>query len=212
MINLDMVGRYDSIRGLQVSGTGTSRESDSLVSLAGRIAGMNLKKSPEGFGPSDHASFYGKDIPVFFITTGAHTDYHTPGDDWEFINFRGLNQTIDFTYTLAERITNHHSRLNFREAGPKAGTSAGRRFKVTLGFMPGYASDSIDGVMVEFVTKGKPASMGGIMGGDVIKAINGMPVHNIYDYMYRLSKLSPGDTISVEIERAGKKEIFIIQL
>jgi hypothetical protein len=212
MINLDMVGRLDTSRGLQVSGTGTSLEADSLVRLANKITNFKLRISPEGFGPSDHASFYGKDIPVFFITTGAHEDYHTPFDDVEDINFQGLNQITGFAFSLAEKIANHPSGLHFREAGPKTSTSAARRFKVTLGFMPDFSNDTTDGVGVEFVTKGKPADLGGIKKGDIITAINGLAVHNIYDYMYRLSKLSAGETVSVEIRRKDAKEVLLIQL
>jgi aminopeptidase YwaD len=212
MINLDMVGRLDTCRGLQVSGTGTSLEADSLVRLANKTTNLKLKTSAEGFGPSDHASFYGKDIPVFFITTGAHEDYHTPFDDVDSINFQGLNQITCFAFSLAEQIANHHPGLHFREAGPKTSASGARRFKVTLGFMPDVSGETTDGVRVEFVTKGKPADLGGIRKGDILTAINGLAVHNIYDYMYRLSKLSSGETISVEILRKGVKEVLLIQL
>jgi aminopeptidase YwaD len=212
MINLDMVGRLDTSKGIQISGTGTSLEADSLLAIANKPFGFKLKKSPEGFGPSDHASFYGKNIPVFFITTGAHTEYHTPWDDAENINFHGLETVADFAYKLTEGIANHPDKLQFREAGPKTSASTGRKFRVTLGFMPGYADEKIQGVRVEFVTKGKPADLGGIKNGDIITAINGLGIQNIYDYMYRLSKLSPGDRISVEVKRNDKKEVLIIQL
>jgi aminopeptidase YwaD len=212
MINLDMVGRFDTSRGLQVSGTGTSLEADSLVRLANKTTNLKLRMSAEGFGPSDHASFYGKDIPVFFLTTGAHEDYHTPFDDVEGINFQGLSQITGFVFSLTEIIANQPSGLHFREAGPKTSSSASRRFKVTLGFMPDFSDETTDGVRVEFVTKGKPADLGGIIKGDIITAINGLAVHNIYDYMYRLSKLSSGETVSVEILRKGIKEVLLIQL
>lgn len=212
MVNLDMVGRLDTSKGLQVSGIGTSLEADSLVRMANKTTNLKLSMSPEGFGPSDHASFYGKDIPVFFITTGAHEDYHTPFDDVEDINFQGLNQVTGFAFSLTEEIANNPSALHFREAGPKTSNSAARRFKVTLGFMPDFSDQTIDGVRVEFVTKGKPADLGGIKKGDIITAINGLAVHNIYDYMYRLSKLSAGETVSVEIMRNNTKEILLIQL
>jgi aminopeptidase YwaD len=212
MINLDMVGRLDTSIGLQVSGTGTSLEADSLIRLANKVTNLKIKTSAEGFGPSDHATFYGKDIPVFFLTTGAHEDYHTPFDDVERINFKGLSQITVFALSLAEEIADLPSHLHFREAGPKTGASEGRRFKVTLGFMPDFSDDTIDGVRVQFVTKGRPADLGGIQKGDIITAINGLVVHTIYDYMYRLSKLSPGETIGVEIMRNEQKTVLIIQL
>jgi S1-C subfamily serine protease len=62
------------------------------------------------------------------------------------------------------------------------------------------------------VSKGKAAERGGIRNGDIITAIDGLAVKNIYDYMYRLGKLSRNQIISVEILRGGKKEVLLIQL
>jgi hypothetical protein len=212
MINLDMVGRLDTFKGISVSGTGTSVEADSLIKLANN-AGFKLRLGTEGSGPSDHSSFYGKNIPVFFITTGAHTDYHTPADDADRINYDGMVMVADFTDNLLTAIAVHPEKLHFREAGPKeTATGPGYRFKVTLGFMPDFSSTDIEGVRVDFVTKGKAAERGGIKNGDIITAINGLPVKNIYDYMYRLGKLSRNQIISVEVLRNEIKEVLLIQL
>ena len=54
--------------------------------------GFQLAFSEEGVGPSDHASFYLQNIPVIYFSTGAHSDYHTPNDDSEFINFKGTQE------------------------------------------------------------------------------------------------------------------------
>ncbi len=212
MINLDMVGRLDTVRGLQVGGTGTSVEADSLVVLANQSLGIKLRLSKDGGGPSDHAAFYTKDIPVFFITTGAHTDYHTPFDDAERINYDGMQTVTDFVFRLATGIANAPEKLRFREAGPKEGSTRSHRFRVSLGFMPDFSATDVEGVRVDLVSKGKAAERGGIRNGDIITAIDGMAVKNIYDYMYRLSKLTANQRISVEVLREGRKEILIIQL
>jgi hypothetical protein len=212
MVNLDMVGRLDTARGVQVGGTGTSLEADSLIRLANNTLGLKLVRSREGSGPSDHSSFYGRNIPVFFITTGAHTDYHTPEDDVSAINFPGLAQVSEFSYRLVEVIAENPVKLAFREAGPKESPVTSHRFKVTLGFMPDFSATDIEGVRVDFVSRGKAAERGGIKNGDIITAIDGLAVKNIYDYMYRLTKLSKNQIISVEVLRSGRREVFIIQL
>jgi aminopeptidase YwaD len=212
MINLDMLGRLDTLKGIQIGGTGTSKEADSLIRLSNVPYGFKLKTSPEGSGPSDHSSFYGKNIPVFFITTGAHEDYHTPEDDADRINYAGLKAVSDLAFRLLLHIDEEPGKLTFREAGPRETPTARSRFKVTLGFMPDFSTTDIEGVRVDFVTKGKAAERGGIKNGDIITAIDGMAIKNIYDYMYRLSKLSKNQIISVELLRNGQKEVLIIQL
>lgn len=212
MINLDMVGRLDTLKGIQIGGTGTSAEADSLIGLSNQVGQFRLSLSREGSGPSDHSSFYGKNIPVFFITTGAHTDYHTPDDDADRINYPGLKAVTEFAYKLILSINRETDKLTFKEAGPRESPAASYRFKVTLGFMPDFSATDVEGVRVDFVSKGKAAERGGIKNGDVITAINGMTIKNIYDYMYRLSKLSKNQIISVEIVRNGQKEVLIIQL
>jgi aminopeptidase YwaD len=211
MINLDMVGRLDTARGLQIGGAGTSLQSDSLIRLANSDH-LRLKITPEGSGPSDHSSFYSRNIPVFFITTGAHQDYHTPDDDIEKINFKGLNAIAGFTDRLAMSVANDQVRLVFREAGPKEAEVTSHRFKVTLGFMPDFSATDIAGVRVDIVSKGKAAERGGIMNGDIITALNGVKINNLYDYMYRLSKLRKNQIVGVEILRNGVKEVLLIQL
>ena len=212
MVNLDMLGRLDTARGIQVGGTGTSLEADSLIEQAKKPWNIKLALKREGSGPSDHSSFYGKNIPVFFVTTGAHTDYHTPDDDAGRINIQGLKSVSDFAYRLVLGIADNPGKLTFSEAGPKESEAPSYRFKVTLGFMPDFSDTDVEGVRVDFVTKGKAAERGGIKNGDIITAIDGLAVKNIYDYMYRLSKLSKNQIISVEVSRNGQKEVLIIQL
>lgn len=211
MINLDMVGRLDTTKGLQIGGAGTSVQADSMIRFANQ-GGLKLRITRDGSGPSDHSSFYSQNIPVFFLTTGAHTDYHTPYDDVERINFGGLKAISDFSEQLVIAVANNNEPLTFREAGPRESENPGRRFKVTLGFMPDFSAADIDGVRVDIVTKGKAAEKAGIMNGDIIVAIDGTKVHNIYDYMYRLTHLKKNQIISVEVIRNGASEVVIVQL
>ncbi|MBN2349015.1 MAG: M20/M25/M40 family metallo-hydrolase [Bacteroidales bacterium] len=212
MINLDMIGRLDTAKGLQIGGVGTSMESDSLIHKINKDHGFKLVSSKAGYGPSDHASFYGKNIPVFFFSTGAHTDYHTHRDVAEKINYEGLKSIDDYVYDLARTIINTPKNLTFQESGSPSGGYTGRRFKVTLGFMPDFTNEDIKGLRVDFVSKGKPADLGGMQNGDIIVAMDGQSVNNINDYMYRLSKLSQGQIVAVEVIRNEKKEVLLIQL
>lgn len=212
MINLDMVGRLKEDTMLQVTGVGTSREAVALLNDINRKHNFKLRLGPEGYGPSDHAAFYAKNIPVFCLSTGAHTDYHTPYDDREKIDFEGMRRIGLFTEDLIGALAFSTPRLTFQEAGPQQGTGPGRRFRVTLGLMPDINATTDNGLLVEFVTKGKPAYNGGMKNGDIITSVDGKPVKNIQDYMVRLSQLKAGQSVNVEILRNNRKELLIIQL
>ncbi|MFC2118524.1 M20/M25/M40 family metallo-hydrolase [Bacteroidota bacterium] len=212
MINIDMVGRLRENNGLPVSGIGSAKETEEIVKRINKSYNFQLALSSAGYGPSDHASFYGKDIPVISVTTGAHLDYHTPDDDIDRINFEGMLMVGKYISDLTIDIANRDSALSFQEAGPRTATSSRQNFEVTLGIMPDFVSTENIGLRVDFVTKGKPAEAGGMKKGDIITALNGMSVKNIYDYMARLNKLKAGETISVEILRNKKKEVLLIQL
>ncbi len=213
MINIDMVGRLKADSTLEIGGTGTSDIADSLLKTTPGAEDFRLALSPEGYGPSDHASFYGKEIPVFFFSTGSHLDYHTPFDTPDKINYEGLKKVDDYIFNLAFELDTLARKPAFRMAGPKEGTGVSRRgFKVTLGIMPDFAGKDTTGLRVDIVIPGRPAAHSGMKNGDVITAINGQPVKNIYDYMYRLAKLHPGETAVVEIKRKGEKKVLLVQL
>lgn len=213
MVNLDMVGRFDDkTLALTIGGSGTSDQSELILNEVNKDHQLNLKLSPEGYGPSDHASFYSKNIPVFFITTSAHYDYHTPFDDVDRLNIPGQQRVCEFVYDLMVRLVASEERLGFQESGPKSGSTAGRRFKVSLGIVPDFSSTENKGVGVDNVRKGGPADMGKMLKGDFIVGLDGKPVNNIYEYMDRLKTLKAGQTVNVDIIRNGKPEVLIIQL
>ncbi len=213
MINLDMVGRLNETNNLQIAGVGTATELKDIVYANSDTSVIKLTLSDEGYGPSDHSSFYGKNIPVLFYFTGAHLDYHTPSDTWDKINYNGMVEISDLIFSVAEELASSGSRLEFKEAGPKVEAVRYRRGQgVTLGIMPDFAGVVKNGLRADFVTPGKPAAMGGMKKGDIITAINGKPVNNIQDYMFRMGQLKHGQTISVEVLRNDKKEVLLIQL
>ncbi len=215
MVNLDMVGRMKlDLPTLTISGTGTFTIADSLLDVLSANRPFEVKRSPDGFGPSDHAAFYGENIPVLFITTGAHEDYHTPADMASHINYDGTMKVIDFTADLVSKLGNLKSAPVFRESGSrKEGGNYGRGLKVTLGIMPDVSgAETSGGMKVEGTRKDGPAQKAGMLKGDIITAINGLNVGNIYDYMSRMGKLKPGERVNVEVLRDGTKEILIIQL
>ena len=213
MINMDMVGRLNETNNLEIGGVGTATGLKGLVYANSDTSVIKLTLSEEGYGPSDHSSFYGRNIPVLFYFTGAHMDYHTPTDTWEKINFKGMVEISDLVFNVAKELALETPMLKFKEAGPKTEANRyPRRKGVTLGIMPDFAGVIKNGLRADFVTPGKPAALGGMQKGDIITFINGLPVNNIQDYMFRMSQLKHGQTISVEVLRNDKKVVLVIQL
>jgi len=215
MINMDMVGRLNAESPVvTISGTGTFTVADSLVDALSSTAAFEVRKVADGYGPSDHAAFYGEGIPVLFLTTGAHSDYHTPDDNVDRINFPGQLKVTEFVATLSTGLGNMKNAPIFKESGTRNQAGHyGRNLKVTLGIMPDVSGGETSGGMkVEGVRKDGPAERSGMLKGDVIIAINGLPVSNIYDYMSRLGKLRAGERANIEVLRDGKKEVLIVQL
>lgn len=211
MFNLDMIGRLNDEKSVAFGGTGTSKETEDMLNKYLEIHEMKGSFSPEGFGPSDHAAFYAEDIPVFFISTGAHADYHTPQDDVEFINFEGQKFVSDLTYDLIMEVATRDEALTYQEAGAKTRNTR-MNFKVTLGIVPDFTSSENNGLGVGGVRTDGPADKAGMQKGDMIIALDGMEVANIYDYMARLKKLETGQIITVDVMRDGEKVVLLVQL
>ncbi|MBL7911927.1 MAG: M20/M25/M40 family metallo-hydrolase [Bacteroidia bacterium] len=199
MINMDMIGRLnDSTKKLLVYGVGTSPV---WVSLLDSIkSNLSLKKDSSGIGPSDQTSFYLKDIPVLHFFTGQHTDYHKPSDDIEKINYKGEAEVLGYIAKVIEKTFNY-KKLDFAKTrNPDTGKGG---FKVTMGVMPDYAFEG-EGMRIDGVTDGKPASKAGILKGDVVKKLGGVEVKNVQDYMKALQSLKKGDTAPIEVLRNGE--------
>lgn len=198
MINLDMIGRLDpSTKALSVSGTGTSNVWETeLKNLSSES--LKIKTDSAGMGPSDHTSFYLKNIPVLHFFTGSHSDYHKPSDDWQKVNYSGEKQVLEVIIRLIEKLDNT-PKLTFLATKNKSMSSA-RSFKVTMGVMPSYTS-SEQGLKVDGVTDGKPAQKAGILTGDLIIQIGELQIKDIQAYMDALGKFQKGETVPVKVKR-----------
>ena len=209
MINLDMIGRMKNNQ-LTVGGIGTAELFEKIVDNANKSLQIDLSKSASGQGPSDHSSFYNKNIPVLFFHTGGHDDYHKPSDDWTKINIEGINRINDLIFNVVENIDSLEDPPEFIAT---TNPSAQRRmnFSVTFGIMPNYG-DSSQGLKVDAVRENGPAYNAGMKDGDIIVKINKKDVSDIYEYMARLGELKPGDIAKVQVLRNNKNIMLEIQL
>ena len=200
MINCDMVGRLnDSTHALTIGGYGTSPEWGKI--LPNKTRAINVKFDSSGIGPSDHTSFYLKNIPVLFFFTGIHADYHKPTDDVDKINFEGEFRVLQYIENILKE-TNNNAKLAFSKTSePKM---EGANFTVSLGFMPDYSYSGV-GVRADGIIDGKIAQKIGMEAGDVITQLGDFKITDIYNYMTALSKFKKGDSTKLIVMR-GKEE------
>ncbi len=200
MINMDMIGRLDASKGLTVMGTGTSPVWEPLLKKLS-TAEVPIKTDSSGTGPSDHTSFYLKNMPVLHFFTGSHSDYHKPSDDWDKVNFDGEVKVLDLIIKVIEA-EDKEPKLAFLTTKSKS-MGGSRSFKVTLGVMPSYSSDEV-GLKVDGVTDNRPAAKAGILTGDLITKIGDYTIKDIQEYMDALGKFEKGQTVPVVVKRKGE--------
>lgn len=202
MINLDMIGRKKDST-LIVHGTGTSPSWNHLLERFNSPKRFNLKLNPEGYGPSDHASFYAKDIPVLFFFTGVHEDYHKPSDTEEKINVAAVVDIVEYVSKVAREITNQPERPLFVKVDEPRQRGEGTGSRAYFGTVPDFA-EQVDGLKVSAVRKGSPAEKAGVVGGDIIISFGGKVIKNIYDFTYALQEFKPGEEVEVTVKRGDK--------
>ncbi len=208
---MDMVGRLQD-RKLTVGGTGTSPEWPILLARHNADSTFALTMNPDGFGPSDHAVFYGGGIPVLFFFTGTHDDYHKPSDDWEKLNYQDQKKITSYVQAIVSDLDTMKTRPGFvrvQVASSGRGGAGGdtRGFSVTLGIVPDVGESST-GMKISGVRPNGPAEKAGLKAGDVIFSMAGKKILNVYDYMGVLGELKAGDEIAVEVVRDGATHTF----
>ncbi|MCS3798309.1 M20/M25/M40 family metallo-hydrolase [Niastella sp. OAS944] len=199
MINMDMIGRLnDSSKTITVGGYGTSPAWGNVFTALSKQKYFTVKYDSSGVGPSDHTSFYLKNIPVLFFFTGLHSDYHKPTDDAGKINYTGELFIIKYIESLVTQ-TNTKGKLTFQKTREPATTTTAR-FSVTLGIMPDYTFSG-NGVRIDGVSDGRPAQKAGLQTGDIIVQLGTFDTNSLEAYMQALGRFHKGDKTTVKYKR-----------
>ena len=215
MVNLDMVGRLhhsDEINEekLLIEGSGTAKTFDALLDSVNKDFHFKLVKKPTGMGPSDHASFYLKKVPVIFCWTGIHSDYHRPSDTADKIDVPGMRKIADFAQELIVHIASDKERPEFVQVKSEAHPATGSPPR--LGIRPNYEDTEEKGMLLDDVSPGGPAAKAGLKGGDRIVEVAGKPVRNLESYMTVMGGQKKTGTLDIVILRDGKRLPVKIQL
>ena len=208
MVNLDMVGRLRDDK-LIVHGTGTAANFDGLIDAAAEPLEFRVKKEPGGFGPSDHSSFYAKEIPVLAFFTGSHRDYHRPSDDVEKLNVAGMRRVARLVTDVVAQLAVADQRPEYREIARRHVARGGTR--PYFGSIPDFGREA-SGYALMDVTKGGPADRAGIQGGDVVIQFGESKIGGLDDFDSALRNYKSGDKVSVVVQRGEQELTFTVTL
>lgn len=209
MVNLDMVGRMKNDK-LIVYGVLTAPELKGIVDSANVAPKLAISAVGDGEGPSDHAAFYRKDLPVLHLFTDLHDDYHTANDVPERLNIEGIEHVADFTERVVRSLADRPARLTFQRVQTAGANRPSERqgSGVYLGSIPDMGAADVKGMQLSGVRPGSPADQGGLKAGDIIVKFGDKVITNIYDYTDALGAHKPGDVVEVLVKR-GEAEVTL---
>jgi hypothetical protein len=165
---------------------------------------FDLTLQEDGYGPSDHSSFYSKQIPVLFFWTGTHNDYHKPSDTFDKINYIDEVRVLTMVARIVRDIDSADKKLTYTVAKSDSQQGRSSGFRVYLGTIPNY-SDSNEGLLLDGVRDDSPASRAGLKAGDRVVKIGTHEIKNVYDYTYALGEMKAGEEYPIEVIRGGER-------
>lgn len=201
MINMDMVGRLGTGR-LQVLGGESAEEWYEIVGPLCADLALDCVVQGDGFGSSDHSSFFAAGIPVLHLFTGAHSEYHRPSDDADLIDGPGAVRIVQLVEATVAALSGREAALTLVESTQPAPTRM-RMGGARLGTIPDYAgpADGTPGLLLSAVRSGSPAEAGGLQRGDLIVRIDDVDIGGVEDFMMVLSEATPGTNAIVYVIR-----------
>ncbi len=206
-LNMDMVGRLRESLGVQAVGSSPDWR-PLLEKLAAETAAskssvaLSLMNDP--YLPTDAVAFYLKEIPTLAFFTGAHSEYHSPRDRYETLNYPGLLTVAKTVQQLAAVLGSKSIQPKWQKVEGTAPTGQSRSFRLYLGTVPDYAREGVKGVMISGTSKDSPAEQAGLQAGDVITGLGGIKIESIYDYVYCLQALKADVEVPLQVVRGGK--------
>lgn len=199
MINLDMIGRSDGK--LRIGGVGTALEFQPLLDVLQQQAPLTFSYSQTPTGASDHLSFSAFAIPVLFFSSGLHSDYHRPSDDWQQISVVRSEQVIEVVSGLLRSLDRMRRRPHFVDLRGIPSLMGGPESPV-FGMLPDSTWAS-QGVRFDQILALTPAEEAGLRRGDVLIGLDGQRIDDLADFMMALAGRAAGDSVEVMILRDG---------
>ena len=202
-LNMDMVGRYKDA--LVVNGVGSSSIWRREIERRNAPIGLRLVLKEDSYLPTDATSFYMKKVPILSVFTGSHSEYHSPRDTPDLLNYEGMEKITKFLSLIARELAISVEEPDYLEPQKPQEKSARAGLRAYLGTIPDYGEGSVPGLKISGVSKGGPAEKAGLTAGDIIVELAGRKIENIYDYTYAIDAVKIGQTTSIVVVRDNNK-------
>jgi Tol biopolymer transport system component len=201
-LNMDMIGRLD--KALLLQGIGSSAYWEGAIERRNAPIGLAITTQKDVYLPTDATTFYLRQVPILSAFTGAHTDYHTPRDTADKVNYEGARDIAKLMTLIARGLAVEETEPAYVKVEPPKNQGA-RGFRVYLGTVPDYAQGDIKGVKLSGVASDGPTAKAGVQGGDIIIGLGGKEILNIYDYTAVLAELKVGVETTIKVKRGDKE-------
>lgn len=202
-LNFDMVGRLRDNK-LVVQALGSSSVWPKLIEKRNVAAGFALVAQTDPYLPTDSTAFYSRGVPTLNFFTGAHDDYHRPGDDTDKLDYEGMTRIARLAGAIVGDVATAAERPDYIKVETTAGTGGREALRVYIGSIPDYAAEA-GGVKLSGVRGGSPAEKAGLKGNDVIVEFAGKTIANIYDYTYAIEAAKVGQPLDIVVLRDGQR-------
>lgn len=203
-LNMDMVGRLR--KSLILQGIGSSNRWKSEIEKRNLPVGLSLTLQNDCDLPTDASAFYRNGVPILSAFTGSHLDYHKPTDTPDKLNYPGTVRVTKLFSLIARGLLTSKEIPPFQSYNKAEGGGKVRAvLRAYLGTIPEYGAGDIKGLLLSGVTKGAPAAIAGMKGGDVVVELAGKKIENVYDYTYAIEALKVGQKTTVVVIREGKR-------
>ena len=197
--NLDMIGRFNGKLVLQ--GINSSSNWTGLIEQCNVAVGLPVTLQDDSYLPTDASSFYVRSVPILSAFTGSHSDYHTPRDTPDKLDYESAARIAELMGRIALEVACQEAPPVFVAPQKGAPDQRSGRLRAYLGTIPDYAETGTPGVKLSGVAKGGPAEKAGVRAGDVIVELAGKKVENIYDYTFAIEALRIGRGTKIQVRR-----------
>jgi Zn-dependent M28 family amino/carboxypeptidase len=207
MINMDMIGRIREGK-VYLGGSGTGTTFAQVLESVKAPAPLKIEISEKtGYGSSDHTSFTVKQVPVLFLFSGLHGDYHKPSDTADKIDAEDAAKTVEYVADIATRLATDDARPKFvrlqEPTLPPASSGGGSGYGPAFGSIPDF-NEPPKGVRFADVRDGTPAAKAGLKAGDILIEFDGRDIGNLVDFTVALRAHKPGDLVLVKVLRGSQ--------